>query len=89
MVSFKNLVVGITADEQVPVNKSFMQGFQKRRKTDGMVNVVKYGGQPFNLFLIIADDIIFISFCSEGEQIFCQQVEVLIESRLRSGIEGY
>ncbi len=87
MESFEDLVVGITADEQVPVNKSFMQGFQKGRKPDVVVNVVKNGGKPFNLFFIVADNIIFISVCSKSEQILGQQVEIFVECRLWCCIE--
>ena len=65
MVSFKNLVVGIAAKMQIPVDKSFMQGFQQGVKPDVAVDIVKNGGKPFNLFFIVTDDIIFVSIFSK------------------------
>ena len=63
MITLKYLVIGITNNFQIFINKSFMNGSSDRVKMNFCFQVFKNAMQSFQLFWIFRKQIKFKSFC--------------------------
>ena len=85
LVTFKNLVISITGDFDVLIDKSFMEwqlnSFELCRMLGTFHDVI----EPFGLLLVVTANVIHIALISQGVQIVKQQIEVLVKSWLGFG----
>ena len=86
VVTLKKLVVGVAEDFQVVVHKPGVQAYFHRRKLYRRFCVafgsLENGLQPFNLFGVVRQDQGAVAFGGLPAQVFFQQVEFFVESRL-------
>ena len=86
--TLEDLVVGIAAYLQPFVHKTRMQRPVHCRKAYRITrNIFKDSRQTVGLLLLVGKDIEFVAFRRLATQIIGQQVEILVENRLRQGVK--
>src|SRR6056297_2482878 len=82
VVTFKDLMVRVTAKPEIMVHKPFMKGKKNGSKRDVCFLIAENGLQPFNLFLLTGKDEIFVTAGLVLAHVFTQKVEIFVENRL-------
>ena len=90
VVTLENLMVGIAANLQSPVHESLMQrGVDAGERDRRFADRLKDSRKSVELFLLLGKDINRVALFDMLAQVVREQVELLVEHRLRHDIKGY
>ena len=85
VVAVENLVVGITTEFQIVIDKPFVQRFKHRSKIDFITPIVENSGNTVGLFLAVAQNVDAVSLSYRLHKTLTYQIEVFVKERLYGG----